>query len=146
MVFKLEKAIDLAKAPYRTKGIVIETTTVYRHLEKMLKEGVVVGKEKQMDTKRKRAFSVAVGILFLFVIFASLFYIAEEENHNCTGEDCPICANIHMAEQNIKSLGTGTIVHSTMNLVLLLFLVVVAGQALFVSITSLVSQKIRLNN
>ena len=74
----------MAKAPYRTKGIVIETTTVYRHLEKMLKEGVVVGKEKQMDTKRKRAFSVAVGILFLFVIFASLFYIAEEENHNCT--------------------------------------------------------------
>ena len=52
-----------------------------------------------MNTKKKRVFSMAVCILFIFVTFASLFYIVKEENHHCTGEDCPICANIHQAEQ-----------------------------------------------
>ena len=52
-----------------------------------------------MNTKKKRVFSMAVCILFLFVTFASLFYIVKEENHHCTGEDCPICANIQQAEQ-----------------------------------------------
>ena len=46
-----------------------------------------------MNTKKKRVFSMAVCILFIFVTFASLFYIVKEENHYCTGEDCPICAN-----------------------------------------------------
>ena len=69
-VFKLRGAIDLAKAPYKTrqmaelltflksvqgrhvtvsdicdyfqtKGIAVGTTTIYRHLEKMVQEGVV---------------------------------------------------------------------------------------------------------
>ena len=70
IAFKLEGVIDMAKAPYKTKqmtelltflksvqgshvtvsdicayfqtkGIAVGTTTVYRHLEKMVKEGVV---------------------------------------------------------------------------------------------------------
>ena len=69
-VFKLKEVIDLAKAPYKTKqmtelltflksvqgnhvtvsdicdyfqtkGIAVGTTTIYRHLEKMVREGVV---------------------------------------------------------------------------------------------------------
>ena len=99
-----------------------------------------------MNTKRKRTFSVAVSIVFLFVIFASLFYIVKEENHNCTGEDCPICANIHQAEQTLKKLGTDTITHVSVNPMLLVLVMMMAGQALFVSGTSPVSQKVRLNN
>ena len=86
-----------------------------------------------MNTKKKRVFSMAVCILFLFVTFASLFYIVKEENHHCTGEDCPICANIHQAEQ-------------TVNPVCILFALLIVGQFLLVSDTSLVSQKVRLNN
>lgn len=70
MVFKLKEVIHMAKAPYKTKqmaelltflksvqgnhvtvknicdyfetkGIAVGTTTVYRHLEKMVREGVV---------------------------------------------------------------------------------------------------------
>ena len=70
-----------------------------------IRNTVCVGKEKQMNTRTKRTFSVAVCILFLFVTFASLFYIVKEENHHCTGEDCPICANIHQAEQTLRNVG-----------------------------------------
>ena len=82
----------------------------------------------------------------LFVTFASLFYIIKEENHNCTGEDCPICANIHQAEQTLRNLGAGMVIHATVNPVLFMFVLAIAGQAFVVSNTSLVSQKVRLNN
>lgn len=61
------------------------------------------GKGETNEYEEKRVFSMAVCILFLFVTFASLFYIVKEENHHCTGEDCPICANIHQAEQTLKT-------------------------------------------
>ena len=99
-----------------------------------------------MNTKRKRALSVTVCILFLFITFASLFYIIEEVNHNCTGEDCPVCANIHQAEQTLRNLSTGTIVHTAVNPISIMYVLVIAGHVLFVSRTSLVSQKVRLNN
>ena len=99
-----------------------------------------------MNRKRQKTFSIAVCVLFLFITFASLFYIAEEENHYCTGEDCPICANIHQAEQTLRNLGAGTVIHATVNPVLFMFVLAIAGQAFVVSNTSLVSQKVRLND
>ena len=99
-----------------------------------------------MNTKKKRIFSVAVCILFLFVIFASLFYIVEEADHQCTGEECPVCANIHQVGQTLRNLSTGTIAHATANLFPIIFVLVISGQGLVVSNTSLVSQKVRLDN
>ena len=99
-----------------------------------------------MNRKRQKTFSIAVCVLFLIITFASLFYIVEEENHYCTGEDCPICANIHQAEQTLRNLGAGTVIHATVNPVLFMFVLAIAGQAFVVSNTSLVSQKVRLND
>ena len=99
-----------------------------------------------MNTKTKKAFSVAACILFLFVTFASLFYIVKEENHHCTGEDCPICANIHQAEQTLRNVGNGTITIADISSMPILFALLIAGQFLLVSDTSLVSQKVRLND
>ena len=99
-----------------------------------------------MNTRTKRTFSVAVCILFLFVTFASLFYIVKEENHHCTDEDCPICANIHQAEQTLRNVGNGTITIAAINPMPILFALLITGQFLLVSDTSLVSQKVRLND
>ena len=99
-----------------------------------------------MNTKKKRVFSMAVCLLFIFVTFASLFYIVKEENHNCTGEDCPICANIHQAEQTLKNIGNGTITIAIVNPVCGFFTLLIIGQFLLASSTSLVSQKVRLND
>ena len=99
-----------------------------------------------MNTNRKKVISVAICILFLFVTFAALFYIAEEENHHCTGEDCPICANLHQAEQTLRNTGNGTIVIVTISLMPILFALLITEQFLLASDTSLVSQKVRLND
>lgn len=103
-------------------------------------------KEKQMYTKKKRKFSIILSFLFLFVIFASIFYIAKEQNHHCTGEDCPICANIQQAEQVLKNLGDGEIAIVSIDPIPLLLVLVIVGGFLFVSEISLVSQKVRLND
>lgn len=99
-----------------------------------------------MNTKRKCAFSIVLCILFLFVTLASLFYIVEEANHHCTGEDCPICVNIHQAEQTLRNIGNGIIAIITVIPVPALFMVLTVCQFLLVLCTSLVSQKVRLNN
>lgn len=99
-----------------------------------------------MNRKRQKTFSIAVCVLLLFITFASLFYIAEEENHYCTGEDCPICANIHQAEQTLKNLATAMSAITIVNLMPVLFILLVMGWFLPVFHTSLVSQKVRLND
>ena len=99
-----------------------------------------------MNRKRQKTFSIAVCVLFLIITFASLFYIVEEENHYCIGEDCPICANIHQAEQTLKNIGNGAITIVTVNPVCILFALLIVGQFLLVSDTSLVDQKVRLND
>ena len=99
-----------------------------------------------MDRKKQRIISFAVCILFIFVTFASLVYLVKEENHSCTGEDCPVCACMHQAEQTLKRLGTGTIVTITANLVRMITVCLITGLILIVSCVSLVSQKVRLND
>lgn len=99
-----------------------------------------------MTGKKKKCIAAIICILFVFVTFASLFYIVKEENHYCTGEDCPICANIHQAEQTLRNAGNGMITIAAINPVLILFALLITGQFLIVSDTSLVSQKVRLND
>ena len=99
-----------------------------------------------MTTEKRKHLAAWFSIIFIFVTLASLFYIVKEENHHCTGEDCPICANIHQAEQTLKNIGNGAITIVTVNPVCILFALLIVGQFLLVSDTSLVSQKVRLNN
>ena len=99
-----------------------------------------------MNTKTKKAFFIVVCILFLFVTFASIFYIVKEENHHCMGEDCPICDNIHQAEQTLRNVGNGSFTIAAINPMLIMFALLITGQFLLVSDTSLVSQKVRLND
>ena len=45
-----------------------------------------------MTTEKRKHLAAWFSIIFIFVTLASLFYIVKEENHKCTGEDCPVCA------------------------------------------------------
>ena len=81
------------------------------------------------NMKRQKKTAILICMAFLFVTLASFFYIAKEENHNCTGEDCPVCAVAAMPGQKILPVLVAAI---------LCFFVVCW--------TSLVSQKVRLND
>ena len=96
--------------------------------------------------KRQKKMAVRVCVMLFFVTLSSLFFVAREENHACTGQDCPICAMVHQAEQTIRNMGDGlNKMHSVLQMVLQTVLGMAwCGQT--VLRTSLVSRKVRLND
>ena len=99
-----------------------------------------------MTTKKSKQLAALISILFIFVTFASLFYIVKEENHKCTGENCPICASVHQAEQTLKNLSTGTIVAFRTIFVLIAVVSLFSAYCWILLTVSLVSQKVRMND
>ncbi len=87
------------------------------------------------DGYRKKSMAAVICIFLIFVTFASLFYVAREEDHNCTGKDCPICACVHQAKQVLRNLGTTPAVGFFVSPVIFIVLSI-----------SLVHQKVRLND
>ncbi len=54
--------------------------------------------------KFKRVASVVFAGLFVFVMMFSLFVIASEADHDCSGADCPICEMIAVCRNILKTL------------------------------------------
>lgn len=87
-----------------------------------------------------------MGLMMLFIVLFSSFYIAAEADHDCCGEDCPICACIHQCENTLRCIGDGI---SVLSSGIILFLFVLLAAALFVTAApsdTLISRKVRLNN
>lgn len=55
-------------------------------------------------TKKIAAFlaAAAAGVLVL-----SVAYVVREANHDCIGDDCPVCICIEQCLNNLRTLGTG---------------------------------------
>ena len=84
-------------------------------------------------------------MMLLFVLFSS-FFIDIHTDHDCTGEDCPICACIQQCENTIRGIGSGIISVSAVILpVFILLLLTSFGMPSFQWDTP-VSIKVRLNN
>lgn len=55
-------------------------------------------------TKKKRMISLIVAVAVFFVMLYSALYIAAEADHDCVGENCPICYQISVCENTLKNL------------------------------------------
>ena len=99
-----------------------------------------------MNTARQKKTALTICIVLVFITFASLFYIVKEENHDCTGEDCPICVCLHQAEQVLKNLGAGKSEAQITGMIQLFVSFVLSVCYVMFCATSLVSQKVRLND
>lgn len=101
-------------------------------------------------TRRKAANSgriiagIAAFALLFFVVLAS-FYIARETNHDCSGESCPICANVRQCEAVLHQTWKGAAIAAASYFVIFFFSPASAYRMILPHAT-LVSRKIRLNN
>ncbi len=99
--------------------------------------------------KTAAARRIAAGVMGLMMLAAVLFsslYIAVEADHDCTGEDCPVCACVRQCENTLRSAGEG---FRACPAVLIPFLSVLSAAALSLAAASFatpVSRKVRLNN
>ncbi len=92
-----------------------------------------------------RLLCLLVCIAFLSVSLLSIFFVSAHAVHDCTGEHCAVCAQIHQAQSLIRQLGAYAAQITQLSVVLLLFaaLRLFFGHSVF---STPVSQKIRLNN
>lgn len=87
-----------------------------------------------------------MGLMMLVIVLFSAFYIAAETDHDCTGEDCPVCACIQLCESTLRGISDGISVASS---VIIPFLFILSAAALFVTAVpsdTLISRKVRMNN
>ncbi|MBQ7660583.1 MAG: hypothetical protein IJS44_00835 [Clostridia bacterium] len=53
---------------------------------------------------KRRVFAVCLCVLFLLTALTSFAVIVEAADHDCTGEDCPICAEVALCTQLLRRL------------------------------------------
>lgn len=96
--------------------------------------------------REKSIIAVLLASLVLCAIVLSNLYISEHIQHDCTGEDCPVCAEIQQRESLIHQIGEGFA--SLMVVAALIGLVNSAPAVirLFILRETLISIKVRLND
>jgi len=97
-------------------------------------------------TNHSRIAAAALAAITILVVLSSSVFIIEHADHDCTGEDCPICEQIYACEQNLKNLAAAVAV--VMAIIAFGFAVqAVMGQAKYAYIPHTpVNLKVKLSN
>lgn len=112
-----------------------------------------MGKQKGGDevsylVKHKKIFAFVTAFLVTAVLLLSGFFIVTHTEHECTGEDCPVCAELQACAATIRLIteaaGTGAVVIFAYIITQKLLISYQTG--LYMCPVSLVSLKIRLDN
>lgn len=56
-----------------------------------------------MESKKRISAVIVIALLLVTLLF-SYTYMIENEHHDCSGEDCPICMEIEAAMQTISGM------------------------------------------
>lgn len=59
---------------------------------------------------KSRVLAILLAAAVLFVMLSSVLFIAIEADHDCAGDDCPICCQISVCEHTLKSVGQAVLV------------------------------------
>lgn len=89
---------------------------------------------------------MAMIVVIIFVSLASLFYIFSETEHECSGENCPVCACIHQAQQALRNIGSGAAAGQLITAVFISLFAAFAVHFFVISCDSPVKRRVRLNN
>ncbi|MCR5233870.1 MAG: hypothetical protein K6E53_08170 [Lachnospiraceae bacterium] len=102
--------------------------------------------ERAYNSNRIRITSGIMAVMMLVVILVSSFFIAAHTDHDCTGEDCPICACIQQCENTIRRIGSGITAESAVIIPVLISLLIISFCVPSFQRDTPVSAKVRLNN
>ncbi|MBR1860716.1 MAG: hypothetical protein IJ796_02490 [Lachnospiraceae bacterium] len=93
-----------------------------------------------------RAVSLTAAAVVLFVMFFSVFFIASEAHHECSGEDCAICDVIAVCESTIRQIGGARVFAITALFAAVTALLSIGRSVDRFVFSTPVSVKVRLNN
>ncbi len=100
--------------------------------------------EKNFKFKRFKAGSMS--FLLLAVLLLSVFFMAVEAEHECTGEDCHICEVLEQCFNTVKRLGENVAVTVTFAVSVIFAAVLLLPSTRETVGSTLVSRKVRMND
>ena len=93
---------------------------------------------------KRRILAGVLALAALLALLLSAFYVAAEADHDCTGEDCAVCALIHLCENLLRSFAAVILMAAVLASVLLFF--AAARFACGFRRLTPVSGRVRMNN
>ena len=104
---------------------------------------------KRFLGKRKgliETFVAMLGMAMLVVVLFSAVFVASESQHDCDGDECPICAVLQQCENNLNQLGSGIVPLAVAVMVVFYLMAGVSDSGVFRIFSTPVSNMVRLNN
>ena len=98
------------------------------------------------NTKMKKITAWIAMLAVVCVMLFSVVYISQHTNHDCTGNDCPVCAVLEQCESSIKNIGTAAILIAAICFLCLSIQKSAQYHDTVCFCCSLISQKVRMNN
>ncbi|MFA9377342.1 MAG: hypothetical protein ACERKZ_11390 [Lachnotalea sp.] len=95
---------------------------------------------------RKKYLAVFMCMCVVALISLSYLFIVTHAEHNCTGKDCPICAQIQVAQHFIEQIKTAIITVAVFISAIILSYYNKKVVCIFEESNTLIKQKVRLNN
>ncbi|HPR39735.1 MAG TPA: hypothetical protein PKY19_04105 [Oscillospiraceae bacterium] len=97
-------------------------------------------------TIKNRAIALLLSAAVLSAVILSVVFIAKEADHDCTGENCPICHEIKVCVRTLALIGaavTGVMLHIMVRLAVSGIVCRCSDRAFF---STPILQKVRLND
>lgn len=102
--------------------------------------------EARSNSTLIRTFATITAIAMLLVVLLAGIFIALEADHECEGEDCPICECLEQCRATLHQLGTAAVAGKAMLFPILLLIVSGIHLVRVVRKETPVSIKVQLNN
>ena len=93
----------------------------------------------------KRTTAVLLAALVLFAVISSLFAVIHEAHHDCTGENCRVCAMVAVCRTTLRTLADALIAAAAVSACLCTALPVIYFSRAYFGKT-LISLKVKLLN
>ncbi|MCR5300809.1 MAG: hypothetical protein K6E49_00045 [Lachnospiraceae bacterium] len=84
--------------------------------------------------------------MMLVIVLFSTTFIVVHVHHNCSGDDCPICACMQQCERTLRGFGSTVPDAVSVYVPLVLIFIIISSQAGSYTMSTPVSEKVRLNN
>ena len=94
----------------------------------------------------KKIITAILAASVLFILLFSAFFVAEHVDHDCTGDDCPVCACLQQCEMMLRGLESGMTAGAGIYLSVLFLMIYISSVCYIVAGKTPVSIKVRLNN
>ncbi len=94
----------------------------------------------------KRFSAGIMAAMMLAVVLLSVSFIASEADHDCCGDDCPICAGIQLCENTLEQIGSGAAGQAAAITPAIFLCISILLSVCICRQETPVSRKVRLNN